>query len=318
MLGRAAAGDIPLVTLEGETQGTTYHLKYYDQEARNYKGAIDSILLAFDRCLSLYRPDSEISRFNRSDQHTFESPFFYPILLKSREVYEQTQGAFDPTIFPLVEAYGFGPNRKHQVSEVILQEILPLVNFDRIHFDSISVRKEHPGIRLDFNGIAQGYSVDLLAMFLEKQGIHRYMVEIGGEIRCQGKKENGKPWMAGIEDPTRPSRLIATLPLLDRSLTTSGNYRNHFVHNGRLYNHIINPKTGDMESSNILSVTVLANDAITADGYDTPLFLMGVAQSIRFIRERKDLEVYLVYTDDQGQLQTYVSPGLKEIIQEKR
>ncbi|WP_025762332.1 FAD:protein FMN transferase [Dyadobacter tibetensis] len=305
------------VSLYGETQGTTYQVKYYDGEKRNFQTKLDSILCAFDACLSLYRPDSELSRFNREISHRFESPYFYPVLAKSKEIFDLSGGVYDPTILPLVEAYGFGPAGKHQIQPIDLDSILPLVDFNHIQFDTATVTKKHQAVRLDFNGIAQGYAVDLLSMFLERQGITRYMVEIGGEIRCGGRKDDNISWMAGIEDPTKPGRLIATIPIEDRAMTTSGNYRNHFTKNGRRYNHIINPRNGDMETSNILSVTVLAHDAITADGLDTPFFLMDLETVKSFVEERDDLDIFIVYSDPDKGICTYASTGIRSIIRSK-
>ncbi len=314
VMGKAVVLDSTMVSLSGETQGTTYHIKYYDQANRNFQNTIDSILSDFDKCLSLYRPDSELSQFNNSEKHEFVLPYFYPVLLKSQEIFEATHGLYDPTILPLVEAYGFGPNKKHQISEIDLKETLKLIGFNHIRFDKKGIKKDQKGIRLDFNGIAQGYSVDLIAALLEQKGISSYMVEIGGELSCKGFKTGKKPWIAGIENPLQPNKLIATIPLYNRSMTTSGNYRNHFEVNGQLFNHIINPKNGSMEQSNILSVTVLAPDAFTADGYDTPFFMMGLKGIQDFVSKHPELDVFVVFTNQNGKLETYSSKGIADII----
>ncbi len=312
--GEAVALQGHMISISGETQGTTYHIKYFESTNRNYQNAIDSLLLDFDKCLSLYRPDSELSLFNRSEKLEFKLPYFYPVLQKSREIFEATNGLYDPTILPLVEAYGFGPNQKHRISEFDLKETLMLIGYDHIQFDSIAVKKDQFGVRLDFNGIAQGYSVDIISMFLEQKGVKNYMVEIGGEIRCKGSKAGKNPWIAGIENPLHPNQLIATIPLQDRSMTTSGNYRNHFEVNGQRFNHIINPKNGSMEQSNILSVTVLAPDAFTADGYDTPFFLMGLDLIKEFVSNHPALDVFVVFTNKKGDIETYASAGIIDII----
>lgn len=311
-----ASNELPLISISGEAQGTTYQIKYYDQKNRNLKSEIDSILQDFDKSLSLYRPDSEISHFNKSQSLTFKSPYFYPVLKKSQEVYEATNGAFDPTIMPLVEAYGFGAKKVKNPENVDIDSLLKLVGFHNIQFDALSVRKNKSNVRLDFNGIAQGYSVDMIGAFLESKNIDRYMVEIGGEVLCKGKKEQAKPWVAGIEDPLRSGSLIATVSLENRALTTAGNYHNHFTSNGQVFNHIINPKTGAMEQTSLLSVTVFAKDAVTADGYDTAFFVMGVEKTKQFVATRKDLDVYLIYTNKNGGLETFVSAGVKDFIKE--
>ncbi|MCE6989320.1 FAD:protein FMN transferase [Dyadobacter sp. CY323] len=307
---------LPLTSVNGVAQGTTYHVKYYDSKNRNFKVQIDSILADFDRSLSLYRQDSEISEFNKTESFTFRSPYFYPVLKKSKEVYEATKGAFDPTVMPLVEAYGFGAKRAKDPENVNVDSLLKLIGFQNIQFDASSVKKTKPYVRLDFNGIAQGYSVDLVGAFLQKKGINRFMVEIGGEILCKGMKNEGKSWVAGIENPLRPGTLFSTVKLADRAMTTAGNYRNHFEKNGQVFNHIINPKTGSMEQSSVLSVTVFAPDAITADGYDTAFFLMGLEETKQFVAKRKDLDVYIIYSDASGKINPYASDGIRDFITE--
>lgn len=304
----------PLVVLKGEAQGTTYSIKYYDEKSRNFKVEIDSILEDFDRCLSLYRPDSELSIFNRDGFKTFRHPYFLPVLQKSKEIYEITNGAFDPSILPLVEAYGFGANHAGSPSNADIKSLIKLVGFDQITFDSLKIKKNRQGVRLDFNGIAQGYSVDIIGRFLLNQQIDRFMVEIGGEILCKGNKNNSQPWVTGIENPTKPGILFCSVQLSDRAMTTAGNYRNHYEENGQVFNHIINPKTGAMEQSAILSVTVFAEDAITADGFDTAFFVMGLDETKKILNQRKDLDAYILYTDDQGKINAFETDGIKNLV----
>lgn len=303
-----------MISISGEAQGTTYHIKYFDQQNRNFKTQIDSILTDFDKCLSLYRTDSEVSEFNRSNSHTFKSPYFYQVLKKSKEIYLATNGAFDPTIMPLVEAYGFGPKKNKNPENINLDSLLKLVGFDQIQFDSLSVKKKKPNLSLDFNGIAQGYSVDLISKFLKRQNINQYMVEIGGEIFCKGNKNDGKPWVTGIENPLKPGSLYSTVQLSNRAMTTAGNYRNHFEKDGQVFNHIIDPKTGSMEQTLMLSVTVFAKDAITADGYDTAFFVMGLEETHKFLLNRKDIDVYILYSDSNGKLKEFASDGIRHFI----
>ena len=302
-----------MMNLSGEAQGTTYHIKYHDSQQRTFKKQIDSLLADIDKALSTYRPDSEISQFNRSMSHQFQSSHFYAVLKKSAEVFRNTNGAFDPTVMPLVEAYGFGPKKLPKGSPVNIDSLLQYVGFQHIEFDETSVRKRKPNIRLDLNSIGQGYSVDIVSEFLEAQGISQYMVEIGGEVRTRGQKADGQAWTIGVENPLRPSQLQTTLKLTNRALTTAGNYRNRYEVNGQLFSHIINPKTGMMEQRSILSVTVLADDAITADGYDTAFFVMGLEATRQFLFTHKNLDVYILYTDDNGQLKTFITDGLKQL-----
>jgi thiamine biosynthesis lipoprotein len=309
-----ASQSIPMISVTGKAQGTTYQIKYFDTQQRNFKIQIDSILKDFDKSLSLYQDDSELSLFNRSHAIKFTTPYFYPVLVKSKEVYEATDGIFDPTILPLTEAYGFGANNKNQKKNIDMDSVLKLIGFDQIEFDSISVQKSKENVRLDFNGIAQGYSVDVISRFLEQQNIHRYMVEIGGEIACKGTKNDGKLWVTGIDNPLNPGSLYATVTLSDRAMTTAGNYRNYTKKDGQVFNHLINPKTGSMQQTSLLSVTVFAKDAISADAYDTAFFVMGFEATKAFVKKHSDLEVYMIYNDANGNLKSYASDGIKDFI----
>jgi thiamine biosynthesis lipoprotein len=311
---RTSAQSIPMVSVSGATQGTTYHIKYFDTKNRNLIPQIDSILTDFDKSLSLYRDDSELSLFNRSHAIRFATPYFYPVLVKSKEVYDATNGIFDPTILPLTEAYGFGAKRESQNVDVNVDSVLKLIGFNQIEFDSISVQKAKENVRLDFNGIAQGYSVDVISQFLEQKNIEQYMIEIGGEIVCKGVKNDNQPWLTGIDNPLKPGSLYATVTLTDRAMTTAGNYRNHFEKNGQVFNHLINPKTGSMEQTSLLSVTVFAKDGITADAYDTAFFVMGLEETKNYLKNHKELDVYMIYNDEQGQLKSYASEGIRNFI----
>ncbi|WP_439559372.1 FAD:protein FMN transferase [Dyadobacter sp.] len=311
-----AAGDEPMISISGQAQGTTYHIKYFDQQNRNFKAEVDSILADFDKCLSLYRKDSEIVALNNSNRsHHFRSPYFYPVLNKSKEIYEATNGAFDPTIMPLTEALGFGAKRTNpELANV--DSLLQYVGFDKISFNADSLIKMKAGVKLDMNGIAQGYSVDLISAFLRSRNIDRFMVEIGGEVVCSGNKNGNLPWTAGIENPLKREQLFATVKLTNLAMTTAGNYNNHFTRNGRVFNHIINPKTGSMEETSLLSVTVFAKDAIMADGYDTAFFVMGLEATKQFLSKKNDLEAYLIYTDERGKVSSYATKGIKKLIKE--
>ncbi|GAB4029913.1 FAD:protein FMN transferase [Spirosoma gilvum] len=301
-----------MVSVQGEAQGTTYHVKYRDAQQRNLKKEIDSLLLEIDKCLSLYRPDSELSQFNRGSSHRFQRPYFYPVLTKSEAIFRATKGAFDPTVLPLVEAYGFGPKKPAPTDVINVDSLLQWVGFEQIVFDSMSVRKQKPNVRLDFNGIAQGYSVDLVARLLDTHGIEQYMVEIGGEIRTKGQKDKAQPWVVGIDNPLHPNQLQIKVKLTDRAMTTAGNYRNQYQADGQVYSHIINPKTGEMEQGSVLSVTVFAADAITADGYDTAFMVMGMEKTKRFLEQHKELDAYIIYAEN-GQLKTFATAGLTDL-----
>lgn len=301
-----------VVSLEGAAQGTTWHVMYTDAQQRNLQTAIDSTLQDIDQCLSIYRPDSEIALFNKSTTWAYQSPYFYPVLKKSAEIYAATNGAFDPTVMPLTEAYRAGKKTGLPWWEKT-DSLLQYVGFPKITFDENSVHKLKNHVRLDFDGIAQGYSVDVLAALLERNGMQDYMVEIGGEVRCKGLK-NGAPWTIAIDNPLHPSSKSSVVQLFNKAATTAGNYRDHYQQNGHALGHIINPATGLTAPADLLSVTVFADDAITADGYDTAFMVMGLEATKRFLALHPELDAYLIYRGVDGGLQVFVTEGIRPFI----
>ncbi|WP_142686567.1 FAD:protein FMN transferase [Chitinophaga polysaccharea] len=301
-----------MIHLEGSAQGTTWHIQYEDAQQRDFTSQITHILQDIDQCLSVYRKDSEISLFNNSLSIEFQLPYFYPVLKKSAEVYSATNGAFDPTVMPLSAAYRQG-KRTHTPWWEKADSLLQYVGFSRIRFDETGVSKLKEGVSLDFDGIAQGYTVDVLAALLDSNGISNYMVEVGGEVRCKGLK-NGAPWTIGIDNPLYPSVKLATVQLHNMAATTAGNYRDHYALNGAVSGHIIHPKTGYSTPDSLLSVTVFSADAITADGYDTAFMVMGVAGTKEFLQQRKDLDAYLVYIGADGEVKVWMTEGVRELI----
>ncbi|RRA99259.1 FAD:protein FMN transferase [Larkinella rosea] len=303
-----------MVSLEGEAQGTTYHIKYPDAWQRNFKRPIDSILVTIDECLSTYRADSEISRFNRAESHRFERPYFYPVLQKSAEIYQATNGAFDPTVKPLVEAYELG-KKSRDPWQTNVDSLLDYVGFQYIQFDAVSVTKTKKNVRLDFNALAQGYTVDVLADYLEKQGLTSYMVEVGGELRCRGERSVGQWWKVGIENPAKPGGLQTTARIANRAMATSGNYRNYYRQNGETFGHIINPKTGFSRPDALLSATVFANDAMTADAFATAFLVMGLDETKRFLTSHRELDAFLIYRNEKNELKTVATDGIKAFME---
>ena len=304
-----AVKDSPVVSLEGTAQGTSWHIMYADEQQRNVKPEIESTLQDIDKCLSIYRRDSEISLFNKSTSYQFQLPYFYPVLKKSAEVYAATNGAFDPTVMPLTEAYRLG-KRTGQPWWNKTDSLLQYVGFSNIIFNENGVRKLKDHVRLDFDGIAQGYSVDVLATLLESKGIYNYLVEIGGEVRCRGRKNAATGWTIAIDDPLHPEGKALIVTLNNRAATTAGNYRDHYRQNGQTFSHIINPKTGFSRQDTLLSVTVFADDAITADAYDTAFMVMGLSETKAFLAQHPHLDAYLIYINKQGQVSSYATAGV--------
>lgn len=307
--------------ISGETQGTTYYIKYFAEKSLVEKAEIDSILQQFDLSLSTYIPNSIISKINR-DEPVEVDGFFLENFKISQKVYEDTNGLFDPTIGVLVNAYGFGPSKKSiEWKENSLDSLLQLVGFDKIRLNDNRIAKKHYGMYFDFNAVAQGYAVDVLVAHLKSKGIENALVEIGGEIFALGQNlESKKPWTTGIDDPLQNPehgrKLIAKLSQTDLGLATSGNYRKIKTDSvtGQRFVHIIHPKTGLATKTSILSATVLAKTTAEADAYATATMLMEPKQIVEFYNQRPQLLAYVVF-EENGKIQTFESKGFAKIKQ---
>lgn len=303
----------------GYAQGTTFHISYLFQgEAKDRSQAIDSVLKSVDKSLSTYDPKSLISQLNAGvgisiDGHLRE------MLDQSKEVFVNSKGYFDPTIAPLVQFWGFGPQANTTKDTTLVDSILSFIGFDKLKYQA-STLKLPRGMSLDFNAIAQGYTVDLLAEYLEQEGILNYMVEVGGEVRCLGENYQGKKWRIGVDKPTeeidQQDRFQFILALDSAALATSGNYRKFWVDSlsGMRYSHTIDTKTGWPAKNRLLSASVITAKASTADAYATAFMAMGLEKSIKYLDQNKGLEVYLIYSDKEGNWQVYQSPGFKRML----
>lgn len=301
----------------GQTMGTiSYTVKVISAETLPLGFGIDSVLKAFNQSLSTYIPDSEISTFNQLDTLVYDSDLFYPILQRSKEIHEATDGAFDPTVGPLVNVWGFGPDKSIQVPDSAqIDSLLNLTGLNKIAFNT-SYAAKRPGMYLDFSAIAKGYAIDIVAEFVESYGVMDYMVEIGGEVRVRGKNLKGQGWSIGIDDPLvakNERKILSILEVHNMSLATSGNYRNYYEKDGNVYAHIIDPRTGYNKNHNLLSTSVLSSDCMTADAYATGFMVMGLDESIKTVEKDPNLEALLLYQED-GEIKSYVSPGLKPSI----
>lgn len=290
--------------------GTTYSIKYLSKDGTEYQQEVDSLLFVFNQSLSTYILNSEISQFNRDTVFYFELPFFLPVLKESKRVYVATDGAFDPTVMPLVRAWGFGPDQSQMPDSSKIDSLLQYVGFDKISFDSKMVTKSKPGVELDFSAVAKGYGVDVICMWLAEHGISNYFVEIGGEVKCKGVNNEGKSWRIGIEDPTREINSRSTkaiVELQNRAMATSGNYRNYYVVDGIPYSHTIDPASGFPVRNVLLSATVFADDCITADAFATAFMVIGLEKAKKIIEENPKIDGFLIYSDKTGKLRTFTS-----------
>lgn len=302
------------VVFSGNTMGTSYRVVYLDEIGRDFQSSIDSLLLVFNQSLSTYIPGSEISRFNNGDSLVFESPFFYPVLNSSKEIFELTDGAFDPTVGPLVNLWGFGPGGPQLKDSVNIDLLVKLIGFNNIIFDEFSVKKKIPGIKLDFSANAKGYGVDVIADFLQNKGIDNFLVEIGGELVAKGVNEKGEIWKVGVSRPEEqgnPDQLYSIIALDNSAMATSGNYRNFYELDGLKVSHTIDPATGRPVRHGLLSATVIAGDCMTADALATALMVMGTEKAIQLQRKNGNFEIFLIYNDGEGNMISYASEGIK-------
>ena len=306
----------------GVAQGTTYSIVFENSAKRNpfgLKAEIEKILSDFDMSLSLYKDSSILSRINRNEE-VVPDEFFIEVFRRSIEISQLTNGAFDITVGPLVRAWGFGPDEHKDVSASKIDSLRQFVGIEKVQLTEGKLLKSDPRIKLDFNAIAQGYSVDVLCGYLNKQGIKSYLVEIGGEVRVKGDKGDSL-WRIGIDRPEDDNmspgeNLEAVIEMKDRSLATSGNYRKYYVENGIKYSHTIDPKTGYPARNQLLSATLLASDCATADGIATACMVMGKERSIEFLDLHPEFDAYLIYSDENGNFKTWMTENLKGLISE--
>ncbi|MBK8088849.1 MAG: FAD:protein FMN transferase [Chitinophagaceae bacterium] len=308
------------IKISGVAQGTAYHITYHAKQNTNYRRAVDSILRRIDLSLSTYVPASIISRINNGDTSVITDDYFTDVFNKAVEVSEKTNGVFDITVAPLINAYGFGFTKKQKVDSILVDSILHFIGYKKVKLEGKKLVKEMPQVMLDFNAIAQGYTVDVLASFLESKGISNYMIELGGETKANGKKADGTFWTVGIEQPNEimsdGSVLQAIVKLKNKALATSGNYKKYYIENGKKYTHIINPFTGYPAKNNLLSASVFAGSCMTADAYATSFMVMGLEKAKQFLAEHEELnlDVFFIYDED-GSWKTFTSEKLKENVE---
>jgi thiamine biosynthesis lipoprotein len=307
-----------LVKFAGETQGTYYTITYYEEDSTNLQPAIDSLLKRFDSTASTYKQNSIISRMNNNDPSVRADEMFNVIFQKAMEVSEKTEGAFDITVGPLVSAWGFGLTNRLNMNQHIVDSLLLFVGYHKVMLDNGKLVKTDPRIRIDFNAIAQGYSVDVVAKFLDSKGIQSYLIDIGGEVLARRTKPGGEKWNVAIELPTKNAddepRIQAVVSLQDMAISTSGSYRKFYEENGKRYSHEIDPSNGYPVKHTTLSVSVLARDCMTADAYATAFMVMGVEKGKEFLKKHPKLEVYFIYTAADTSIKTYYTKGFRKLL----
>lgn len=308
------------ISFAGEAQGTYYAITYYDAKNRNLQSEADSLLADFDQSVSLWVPQSIISRVNQGDSTVVLDEIFRYNFELSTEMARLTDGYFDFTVSPLVEAWGFSFKGKIPMTPARVDSIKSFVNWQNVSLENGKVIKADPRTRFDFNAIAQGHSVDLLGKLLESKGIDRYLVDVGGEIRAKGTKPDGSKWRVGIEKPSlEPGderSIQQVIEIQDKSLATSGSYRKYYEENGKRYSHAINPKTGYPVTHNLLSVTVIAPTAAEADALATAILVMGREKSLELIDQNPSIEAYFISWDKEKGFFTEWTSGFETYITE--
>lgn len=295
--------------LKGGVFGTSYKITYLNA-SKNYQESLDSLFLNINNSLSTYIPNSDISRINRGESGIIIDNLFEEVFNKSKRIFKETDGFFDPTVGNLVNAYGFGPkSEKINLTENEITAQMQFVGLNKVILKERQLFKKYPEVYLDFNSIAKGFAIDVIARFFDEENISNYIIEIGGEIRAKGKKENKDPWIIKIVNPVNAYNEdgFKVINLSDRSMATSGNYRKfRITENGKKYVHTINPKTGLAIESNLLSASVIASKGCAdVDAYATAFMAMGLEKTKIFLKNHSDLKVILIYTSDDGSLTEY-------------
>ena len=314
----AACGRQPKkMVLQGLAQGSYYAVTYFDEQNRNFQREIDSIFHAVDMSVNLWVDSSVISKVNRNEEVVLDDIFVDNFNI-AQEAALLSDGYFDPTISPIVAAWGFSYKNGDSITPQLIDSLKQLVDYRKVRIDSGKVIKTNPDIRLDFNAIAQGYTSDLIAAFLDSKGIKNYLVDTGGEIMARGNKPDGKPWIVGIEKPAKnwdSEQVIQTrITLRDKGLVTSGSTRKYVERNGKRYSHCIDPKTGYPVEHNVLSATVMAESSVWADALASICMVMGMEKSLPLIESMDGVEAYYIFVNEKGELETFATEGFGQSV----
>ena len=299
---------------EGMVFGTIYHITY--QSDTNYQKEIEAELQKVDNSLSPFNKTSIISRVNRNEKVKVDE-MFSEVFQLAEKISGETDGAFDITVAPMVNAWGFGFKTCNPPTKQTIDSLRAIVGFHTVSLQDGYVIKKNPKTMLDCSAIAKGYGTDVVARFLKKKGVQNFMVEIGGEIVVNGNSEKLQPWRIGINKPTDDSlntsqAIQDVVSVSNIAMATSGNYRNFYYKNGKKYAHTIDPKTGYPVQHNILSATVFADDCATADAYATSFMVLGLDGAKKILEKHPELCAYLIFSDQKGSNQIWYSPSLQK------
>ncbi|MDY3074078.1 MAG: FAD:protein FMN transferase, partial [Prevotella sp.] len=298
--------------------GTSYNITYQSND--NLKPEIEKALAEVDASLSPFNEKSVITHVNKNEAVTLDDHFITVFRLSS-EIYKDTEGAFDITVAPLVNAWGFGFKNGITPDRHAIDSLMQFVGFDKVKLQDGKIIKTDDRLMLDCSAIAKGYGVDAVARLLKSKGIDNYMVEIGGEIVASGENPKGAPWRIGVSKPDDDSVNVSNeiqgiINISNRAMATSGNYRNFYYKGGKKYAHTIDPKTGCPVQHSILSATVVSDECAKADAYATAFMVMGLDKAKAVLARHKDMMAYFIYSDDKGNNKVWYSPSLKANLEE--
>lgn len=308
----------PYQTDQGIVFGTIYKITYQSEE--NLKDEIEAELKKVDNSLSPFNKASVITHINENTDLTADS-LFTEVFLLAKQISQETHGAFDITVAPLVNAWGFGFKNAAQVDSIMIDSLHQFVGIDKVELIDGKVVKKDPRLMLDCSAIAKGYGVDCVARLLDSKGIRNYMIDIGGELVIKGENPKMETWSIGVNKPIDDSLSVnqeiqAVLKLTNVGLATSGNYRNFYYKGGKKYAHTIDPRTGYPIQHNILSATVVAPDCATADAYATSFMVLGLDSAKQICNAHPELDAYFIYTTDKGNTEIYYTTGMKQYLQQ--
>lgn len=305
------------MVLQGLAQGSYYAVTYFDEDGRNFQREIDSIFHAVDLSVNLWVDSSVISKVNRNEEVALDKIFIDNFNI-AQEAARLSDGYFDPTVSPIVAAWGFSYKTGDSITPQLVDSLKQLVDYKNIRIEDGKVVKANPNMKLDFNAIAQGYTSDLIASFLDSKGIKNYLVDTGGEIMARGEKPGGQPWIVGIEKPAEnwdsEQVVQVRIALRDKGLVTSGSTRKYVERDGKRYSHCIDPKTGYPVEHNVLSATVLAENSVWADALASICMVMGLEKSLPLIESLDGVEAYYIFANDQNELETFATEGFEKLL----
>ncbi len=308
----------PYLTHEGRVFGTYYRVTY--QNDRDLQREIVAAMQSVDGSMSMFNEESIVYKLNHGVDTVLDTQLIF-LLPRALEVSVETDGAFDVTVAPLVNAWGFGPEEEQWPTREEVDSLMETVGYEKLHVEGRHLKRDNPRTMLDLSAIAKGYGADRVAEVLEREGVRNYMVEIGGDIRLKGKNENGEEWHIGVNkveqsgaEDVDDRAYECVLVLSDCGVATSGNYRNFYEKDGVRYAHTIDPRTGRPVQRDVLSATVVAPNCWEADAYATAAMVMGLERTQEVVEAQKHLEAYLIYEGEDGEEKVWMSQGMEKYV----